>query len=136
MSAQSGMRTPTQFLAAVRGIPAVHVANALNTFTPGIVWNGCSKALMAERWAASITAGHRDDHALSAAPLELVRARAIARSKRVVDWEKAAGGEDTKAAELVTALHRIIDNCGPSVTEQHIANLIRVAIAKATGNAK
>jgi hypothetical protein len=128
-------RTASQFLDAVRGIPANHVAQALNTFTPGILWTGSTKARMAERWVEAETATHRDDRALIAAPLDLVRARALARSAGVGGWRDAVPNEATSAKQLIADLHKVIDNCGASVTEQHIARLIRAAIAKATGSA-
>jgi hypothetical protein len=40
-----------QFMTAVRKVPAHRVAKALGYLTPGVNWYGCSKGLMAERYA-------------------------------------------------------------------------------------
>lgn len=43
--------TPEAFREAVRGIPTNHLTQVLTYLTPGHNWNGCSKKLLAERFA-------------------------------------------------------------------------------------
>lgn len=143
-------RAASQFLDAVRGIPANHVAQALNTFTPGILWTGCSKARMAERWVEAETATHRDDRALIAAPLDLVRARALARSQGREYWRDARPEDEHAYAEaqatkavlnvLRVAVNRIRDSDYRATgLKPHEIDAAKVwladAIAKATGSA-
>lgn len=43
-----------KFMTAVRGIDARHIAQALNAFTPGTDWRGCSKYRMAECYGLAV----------------------------------------------------------------------------------
>lgn len=77
-----------QFTAAVRGIPAHHVAHALNTLTRYVNWTGCTKGHMAEAYAQAVVGGRRDRHDLYGLDLRVLARRATARAQGNPLWAR------------------------------------------------
>lgn len=53
-------RTKEEFMASFRGIRVSLLTRALNRLTPGIVWTGCPKNHLAERWVEADTRTRMD----------------------------------------------------------------------------
>ena len=68
------------FMSTVRGVPANHVAMALNNQTSGTSWTGCTKAQMADEYELAHTNPARCGRAsLASINLETLGAQAAAR---------------------------------------------------------
>jgi len=75
------MNRGEELLTVLRGISSNHVAQALNSLTPGIDWRGCSKT--------SIALDFNDDNhyrRLERVDLQQLRRRALARQNKQPDW--------------------------------------------------
>lgn len=68
-------RKAEHFMAAVRGVPAPVVANALSALTPGIDWRKCGKNYMAAQWATDEKYSHRQLHGVTLDALKAVIAK-------------------------------------------------------------
>lgn len=82
-----------KFSAAVRGIPGNHLTKAMNALTPGMIWNKCSKASMASRYAFAMTDHLRglnigSDGSLRRLDLDRLTRMARARQAGLRDWCK------------------------------------------------
>lgn len=96
-----------RFMTAVRGIDARHIAQALNAFTPGTDWRGCSKYRMAECYGMAVADCSPSVFDLAAAALRrldlaALSMRAQASAERRAGWSgldvwKAAPPTPTKA---------------------------------------
>lgn len=100
------MPTPTdhkaEFLAAVKPYPAVIVAYALNSLTPGVSWTGCRKAEMAKLYAHSRENKHSIGNYLGLASNSLAKIKAACEEQKKAYVERRNQALERQRQKLQT----------------------------------